>query len=191
MRTTRSLWSVARRYSTLTAAAVTLAAAAGLLAVASAQTDQGVKPGRVLLDEDLARLAIVVMANQTPIAQADAQEVLPALEAIQAKIEEQKQTAYEPDDAAAAELDAQLLAALSPELREAVSVVRLLMPAAPPAPAGLTVGGPPPGGAGQDMPEEGRSERRGGPHRRGGPGGPMGMRMLGPLVDFFSTTAAG
>jgi hypothetical protein len=186
----RSLRKATRRYLGVVAAAAVLATATGLVAVARAQTlgraagqaDQAAKPGRVLLDEDVTKLAVVVMANQTPITQADAQAVLPVLESMQAQLEEQRQTAQGPDDTAAAELDAQLLAALSPKLEQAVGVVRLLVPAAPPAPAGPAVGGPPPGEAGQGMPQGGRP---------GGPGGPMGMRMLGPLVDFFRTTAGG
>jgi hypothetical protein len=193
----QSLWKATRRYLGVVAAAAVLAAATGLVARAqtlgraAGQADQAAKPGRVLLDENVMKLAVVVMANQTPITQADAQAVLPVLESMQARLEEQRQTAQGPDDAAAAELDARLLAALSPKLQQAVGVVRLLVPAAPPAPAGPAVGGPPPGGAGQGMREGGRPGGPGGPHGRGGPGGPMGMRMLGPLVDFFRSTAAG
>lgn len=71
METIWSLSGVARRYTVVAAAAI------GLVAVAAAQTGQASKPGHVLLDEDLLKLGIVVMANQTPITQADAQAVLP------------------------------------------------------------------------------------------------------------------
>ena len=180
----RSLWKATHRYLGVVAAAAVLAAATGLVAAARAQTDQAARPGRVLLDEDVMKLAIVVMASQTPITQADAQAVVPVLESMQAQLEEQRQTGQGSDDAAAAELDAQLLGALSPRLREAVAVVRLLAPAGPPAPAGPALGGPPPRETGPGMPEGGR-------HGRGAPGGPVGMPMLGPLVDFFRSTAAG
>ena len=192
MKTTRSLWSVARRYPIMTVAAVALAAATGLVAVARAQTDQANKPGRVLLDEDLAKLAIVVMANQTPVTQADAQAVLPILEEMQEQRGEPGTEGQRLDDATAADLDAQLRAALSPTLLAAVDVVRLLTPSAPPGPAGQHprsgAGG---GGTGTDMPgpHMGRGPRGG--HGPGGPRGPMGPWLLGPLVDFFTTTAAG
>ena len=199
----RSLRSLTHRYWGAAAGALVLAAAAGLGAVARAQTDQGTVPGRVLLDGDLAKLGVVVMANQTPITRADAQAVLPVLEKIQADLEEQEPDGDGTDDAAA-DLDAQLRAALSPKLLAAVGAVRLLAPPVPRGPAGRGPGpgrrghmrgpagpGAGPGGAGADLPgpRMGRGPRGGrGP---GGPMGPMGRWLLGPLLDFFKTTAAG
>jgi len=185
------LCDAGRRWRTLVAAAVVLAAAVGLGVLARAQTYQGSKPGCVLLDEDLTKLGIVVMANQTPITQADAQAVLPVLEAIQAQLEEQRQTREGPDDEAAAALDAQLRAALSPEVLGAVDVVRLLAPAAPPRPEG-----PPGTPDAADSPDQAPPPPPGPGHERGPRGGPgrggmTGIWMLGPLTDFFRTTAAG
>ena len=182
----------------LLVAAVALAAALGLVVMATAQTDRTSKPALMALDEDLMKLAVVVMANHTPITQADAKAVLPALEAIQTELGEAKAGGAPPDDAAIAALDSGLQTALSPTLQSAVGAVRLLAPPAPRAPDALARRpkgpgprdearlGPPPGG-----PE--RGQRGGGPrgprggHR--GPGGMMGHGMLGPLVDFFRSTA--
>jgi len=192
METIWSLSGVARRYSVAAAAAVALAAAIGLVAVGAAQTGKASKPGHVLLDEDLLKLGIVVMANQTPITQADAQAVLPVLEKIQAQLEQDRAAGTPPDDAALVALDAELLAALTPKLQSAVGVVRLLIPPAPlgpdvqrrrprgPGPAGEMPPGPPRGGPNR------------GPRGRGrGPGGTLGPGMLGALVDFFRSAAGG
>jgi hypothetical protein len=182
----------------LLVAAVALAAALGLVAMATAQTDRTSKPARMALDEDLMKLAVVVMANHTPITQADAKAVLPALEAIQAGLGEAKAGGAPPDDAAIAALDAGLQAALSPTLRNAVAAVRLLTPPVPPAPDTLArrpekAGprdearlGPPSGGPGRGQRGGGPRGPRGG-HR--GPGGMLGHGVLGPLVDFFRSTA--
>jgi hypothetical protein len=174
-------------------AAIALAATLGLVVIAAAQTDQGSKPARIALDEDLMRLAVVVMANQTPITQADAQAVLPALEDIRARLEQDRAAGTPPDETVMAELDSELHAALSPTLKSAVGVVRLLTPSAPPGPEvrGGGLGGPgtglePPAGPPPDGPGGGR---RGGGGR--GPGGMMGHGMLDALVDFFRSAAGG
>ena len=173
--------------------AVALAATLGLVMVAAAQTDQESKPARMALDEDLMKLAVVVMANQTPITQADAQAVLTAPEDIQAQLPRGRGGGMPPDDAAFAALDSELQDALSPELQSAVGVVRLLTPPAPPErdgrhrrPAGPGTGLEPPAGPPPDGPGRGR---RGGGGR--GPGGMMGHGMLDALVDFFGSAAAG
>ena len=78
---------------------------------------QEVFTNRATLTKDVIKLAIVVMANQTPITQADATAILPKLLAIKAEdvISETQ----------AAQLDAQLHSAFSPVIESAVSVVRL------------------------------------------------------------------
>ncbi len=190
MMTMRGLGKGVGRWRLLAAVAA-LAAALGLVAVAAAQRYERAEPARMALDEDLMRLAVVVMANQTPITQADAQAVLPALDKIQAQLEQDRAAGTPADDTAIASLDAELLAALTPRLRSAVDVVRLLTPPAPPAPGIQPRGmdlppmddgaqpGPPPGGPG-------RRPRGGGGH---GPGGMTGAWMLGALVDFFRSAA--
>ncbi len=90
---------------------------AGLLTRAVAAENYA---NRLALGRNVVKLAIVVMANQTPITASDAQSVLPALDAIQA---ENRIT-----EESAAALDARLLNALSPALRQAVQVVRLPEP---------------------------------------------------------------
>ena len=183
----RSLNRAGRHSRWLVVAAGVLLGAGGLAVVATAQTDQGSRAGPALLDAEVSKLAVVVMANQTPIAQADAQRVLPVLQKIQAQLG-QRQPGERPDETAAEGLQAQLHAALPAHLSAAVDKVRLLTapdlarPAAPRPEAGAAddnMEAPPP-------PDPGRGPR-GGP----GPGGAIGLRLLGPLVDFFKTTAAG
>jgi hypothetical protein len=75
---------------------------------------------RLALGRDVAKLAIVVMANQTSITASDAAAILPVLRAVKG-----------PDiitEAQAADFNAQLLAALSPSLQDAVAKVRLPEP---------------------------------------------------------------
>jgi hypothetical protein len=191
MTTIRGLTKAVGRWRLL--AALALAATLGLVMIAAAQTDQASKPARMALDEDLMKLAVVVMANQTPITQADAQAVLPALEGIQAQLSQGQADGTPPDDSALAALCSELQDALSPELQSAVGVVRLLTPSAPPGsdarhrgPAGPGAGLEPPAGPPPDGPGRGR---RGGGGR--GPGGMMGHGMLDALVDFFGSAAAG
>jgi hypothetical protein len=190
MKTMRSPRRTTRRYATLAAAALALVMATGLVAVARAQSGPGGAPAMMALDQDVTKLAIVVMANQTPITQADAQAVLPALEGIQAQLEDQRAAGGPPDEEAVAALDAQLRAALPANLLAAVDVVRLLTPSAPPGPAG-----PPPGlapSSGDDRPAPPPGGPGHGPGGGGrGRGGMMGLSLLGPLVDFFRTTATG
>jgi hypothetical protein len=177
----------------LLAAAVALAAALGLVAMATAQMDQGRKPARMALDENLMKLAVVVMANQTAITQADAQAVLPALEDIQAQFEQDRAAGTPPDETVMAELDSKLQAALSPTLKSAVGVVRLLTPSAPPVP-GARGGGPEGPGTGSEPPAGPPPDGPGGGRRGGGgrgPGGMMGLGMLDALVDFFRSAAGG
>ena len=78
---------------------------------------QEVFTNRATLTKDVIKLAIVVMANQTPITPADATAILPALQAIKAEnvIGEDK----------AATLDTQLHSAFSPAIESGVKVVRL------------------------------------------------------------------
>ncbi len=85
-----------------------------LLRSASAQEDY---TDRRTLARDIVKLAIVVMANQTPISQADAQAVLPVLKDIRAQMPLSEESA--------ATLDANLTQSYSPTLKAAVGVVRL------------------------------------------------------------------
>lgn len=75
---------------------------------------------RMILGRSITKLAIVVMANQTPIAQADAQAVLPALQAVRdtEKITEKN----------AVTLNETLLSSMPEGLRGAVEKVRLPQP---------------------------------------------------------------
>ncbi len=75
---------------------------------------------RRALMQDVARLGVVVMANQTKITPADARAILPTLTAVR--------TTRRLTETAAQELDGKLQAALSAPLRQAVSVVRLPAP---------------------------------------------------------------
>ncbi|MGD0111236.1 MAG: hypothetical protein ABSD48_05175 [Armatimonadota bacterium] len=80
MRNVGSLGSAVRRYPTFAGVAIALAATMGLTVAARGQTGQASAPGWALLAEDVTKLGIVVMANQTAITQADAKAVLPILE---------------------------------------------------------------------------------------------------------------
>ncbi len=184
----QSPWKAAPRSRALLAAAVMIVAGAGLTAVSRAQGGPGSSPGRVALEQDVAKLTVVVMANQTPISQADAQAVLPVLQKIQTKLEASRENGPL-DEATATDLDAQLRAALPAGLSTAVGAVRLLTPKPP---AGLPADrpGPPPGDdQGQAGPPPGGGP--GGRHGGRGPGGGLGLQLLGPLTDFFQTTASG
>ncbi|MHB9026728.1 MAG: hypothetical protein ACYC7E_21565 [Armatimonadota bacterium] len=75
---------------------------------------------RVTLGRDVVKLAIVVMANQTPVTAADARAILPVLEDIRSR--------EKIDEEAAAQLAADLQSALSAPLQSAVDVVRLPEP---------------------------------------------------------------
>ncbi len=163
MRNVGSLGSAVRRYPTFAGVAIALAATMGLTVAARGQTGQASAPGWALLAEDVTKLGIVVMANQTAITQADAKAVLPILEKLQAQRGGPGPESAGLDEKAAADLDAQLRAARSPKLRAAVEAVRLLVPAAPPEQAGRQ---PRPDGRGGGGPD-GRDGRGGGP---GGPG---------------------
>jgi len=219
MRDVRWLYSAVRRCSRVAGVAIALVAATGFTVAARGEAEKASAPGRALLAEDVMKLGIVVMANQTPITQADAKAVLPILERLQAERGGRGRERAGLDDEAAADLDAQLRAALSPKLRAAVEAVRLLVPAAPPERGGRQArrggpggpdgdgggrGGPGDGGRGRgmggpggpdgdggagDMP--GRGMGRGGRGGRGPGGGmgPMGPAHLGPLVDFFKGAA--
>jgi len=103
-----------------------LAAAMGLSVAERGQTEQASAPDRALLAQDVTKLGIVVMANQTPITQADAKAVLPILEKLQAQRGGPGPERAGIDEKAAADLDVQLRAALSPKLRAAVEAVRLV-----------------------------------------------------------------
>ena len=92
----------------------------GATAIVAHAQDTTSHANRIALGRDLVKLGIVVMANQTPITQADAQAVLPALTAMRAP--------NTLPEANAATLDANLLSALPAGLRQAVSVVRLPEP---------------------------------------------------------------
>lgn len=72
---------------------------------------------RVALGRDIAKLAIVVMANQTPITAADAKGVLSVLQAIKAEdvISEKEASSF----------NEQLHSAFSSDLKQAISVVRM------------------------------------------------------------------
>jgi hypothetical protein len=154
--------------------AIALVAATGLTVAARGETEKASAPGRALLAQDVMKLGIVVMANQTPITQADAKAVLPILEKLQAERGGPGPERAGLDDEAAADLDAQLKAALSPKLRAAVDAVRLLVPAGPPERGGRQARRGGPGGP------DGRGGDRGGPggggrgRGMGGPGGPGG-----------------
>jgi hypothetical protein len=180
MRSVRSLW-------TLIAGVASVAVAVGVAGAAPAPTPEEIRRGRPPLAEDLMKLSVVVMANQTPITQADARAVLPVLEDIQAQLREHRQAGERPDGAAVAGLEAELLEALSPELRSAVATVRLLQPAPPPGRRhqegrpGKGRGGPRAYG---EAPEEppwggGRLEGRRGGRRGHGYGDPEGEGMRG------------
>lgn len=190
MKVMRSIRRSVSRWRLL-AATMALAAMPGLVALATAQMSQTAQPAPMQLDQDLAKLAVVVMANQTPITQADARALLPVLERVQAQREEARGEGGPPDDDALAALDSELRAGLSPGLQSALGVVRLLAPVAPPGP-GFGPGGmdapeagdgqppgPPPGGRGR------------GPRGGGGPSGMTGPWLLNALVDFFRSAAGG
>jgi hypothetical protein len=124
---------------------------------------------RVGLGKDVAKLAIVVMANQTPITSADAQAVLPVLK-------ELRDAKMPISEATAQALDGKLQAAFSPTLKQAVSVVRLPEPTVE-----------------QREAIRGKVQER---MARGGKGdmarGHMMMKMgLNRLIDFFETAAKG
>ncbi|NIR00401.1 MAG: hypothetical protein GTN78_09410, partial [Gemmatimonadales bacterium] len=69
----RSLWTAASRRWAVIVGTAGVAAAVGLAGAAPAPTTEETRGGRLLLAEDLMKLSVVVMANQTPITQADAQ----------------------------------------------------------------------------------------------------------------------
>jgi len=94
-------------------------AVGGLVAWAQPVAEQG-WANRITLGRDVARLVIVVMANQTPISPADAQAVLPALQAIR--------DADKITEANAGSLNEKLLSAMPDGLRAAVQKVRLPQP---------------------------------------------------------------
>lgn len=77
---------------------------------------------RMTLGRDVVKLAIVVMANQTPITRDDARAILPALQAIRENDVITEENALT--------LDAGLMNALSSPLRQAVDVVRMPQPKA-------------------------------------------------------------
>ncbi|MHB0938393.1 MAG: hypothetical protein ACYDCO_25965 [Armatimonadota bacterium] len=129
--------------------------------VSRAHAQEGGYANRVTLARDVFKLAIVVMANQTPISAKDAAQVVPALEAIRA---EEVITEEE-----AAQLDAQLLSALSPELRSAVEKVRL----------------PEPDPDVRARMQQFAERRAPGNPARYGPG----SRAFGRLLEFFKQTA--
>jgi hypothetical protein len=161
-------------------------------AAAAADAAAGAAAGpRLILWKDVAKLGVVVMANQTPITQADAKAVLPVLQ-------ELRDTKKPMDEATATAIDGKLQAALSADLKQAVSVVRLPTPspekraqmrqmmqqradkeATPETNSGTTA-----------TPEQGQCRRGGFGGRFGGRG--MRMQMgLNYLIDFFQTTAQG
>jgi hypothetical protein len=102
----------------LALAGVVVLGAVGLSAWAQAGDQDWAN--RLTLGRNVVKLAVVVMANQTPISQADAQAVLPALQAIRNtdKITEMN----------AATLSSKLLHALPAGLGAAVETVRLPEP---------------------------------------------------------------
>lgn len=107
----------------LAGALLVVLAGGGLAFLARAQAGEGAGTPfthRIALGRDLVRLSIVAMANQTPIAQADARAVLPVLQAIKAQ--------DRITEANAADLDRRLQQALSSDLKEALRVVRLPEP---------------------------------------------------------------
>lgn len=75
---------------------------------------------RIMLAQDVAKLAVVVSANQTPFTRADAQAIIPVLHEIQ--------DARVMTESLAVTLDAKLQRALSPALESAIARVRLPQP---------------------------------------------------------------
>ena len=112
------LFSIRRSRIALALVGVVVLGVAGLSAWAQAADQDWAN--RLTLGRNVAKLAIVVMANQTPISPADAQAVLPALKAIRDtdKITEMN----------AGALSGKLLSAMPAGLRAAVEQVRLPEP---------------------------------------------------------------
>ena len=100
--------------------ALLLALGIGAVVVVTRLEAQETYTHRVALGRDVVKLAIVVMANQTPITPSDATAILPVLQAIKAP--------EVMNEELAAELDGKLQAALSDPLKQAVSMVRLPEP---------------------------------------------------------------
>ena len=149
--------------STAVAGALLLALVAGTFAVTTRLQAQEPYDNRITLGREVVKLAIVVMANQTPVTATDATGILPVLEEIRAqdKISEEQ----------AAVLHAKLYNALSSPLKEAVNVVRLPEPR-PEAKARI---------------QQFLERRRPGNPAKYGPG----SHAFDRLVEFFENTAAG
>ena len=156
---TRKLWK--RRGLVGVGLALVGAALAVAIPRALAQQEEAYA-GRIALVREVAKLGIVVMANQTPISAGEAASVVPALEAIRAV-----DTFTEPQ---AVEMQSRLHAALSSPLQAAVEKVRL--PEVPPHARAVVIA---------------RAERMGvGNPAHSGPG----SMAFGRLLEFFRQTAA-
>jgi uncharacterized protein HemY len=115
---TRATSRISRRIAIAGAALALLAI--GLVAARTWAAANEDYTNRLSLGRDVVKLAVVAMANQTPIAAGDAQAVLPMLEQVRAQEAMTEERA--------AQLDGQLQKALSAPLREAVGKVRLPEP---------------------------------------------------------------